>query len=81
MTRKPPPSLAALRAFAAAGRLQSLRDAARELNVTASAVSHHVRAMEDWLNAPLFLRSSGSPSRVVVCRIGSTGFSPRSTWP
>ena len=58
MTRKPPPSLAALRAFAAAGRLQSLRDAARELNVTASAVSHHVRAMEDWLNAPLFLRST-----------------------
>ena len=58
MSAKTPPSLASLRAFAAAGRLQSLRDAARELRVTASAVSHHVRAVEEWLNTPLFLRST-----------------------
>lgn len=57
MSAKPPPPLATLRAFAAAGRLQSIRDAANELHVTASAVSHHVRAMEDWLQAPLFVRS------------------------
>lgn len=58
MIGKPPPSLASLRAFAAAGRLQSLRDAARELKVTASAVSHHVRAVEEWLSTPLFVRST-----------------------
>lgn len=58
MSAKPPPSLASLRAFAAAGRLQSLRDASRELRVTASAVSHHVRAVEEWLNTPLFVRAS-----------------------
>ena len=58
MSAKTPPSLASLRAFAAAGRLQSLRDAARELRVTASAVSHHVRAVEEWLNTPLFVRSA-----------------------
>lgn len=58
MSAKPPPSLASLRAFAAAGRLQSLRDAARELRVTASAVSHHVRTVEEWLNMPLFVRSA-----------------------
>lgn len=40
-----------------AGRLQSIRDAAIELHVSPSAVSHHVRAMEDWLGAPLFVRS------------------------
>jgi LysR family glycine cleavage system transcriptional activator len=58
MSSKPLPPLAALRAFAAAGRLQSIRDAANELRVTASAVSHHVRTMEDWVGAPLFVRSA-----------------------
>lgn len=52
------PPLASLRAFAVAGRLQSIRDAATELRVTASAVSHHVRTMEDWLGAPLFVRTA-----------------------
>jgi DNA-binding transcriptional LysR family regulator len=49
----PPPSL---RAFAAAGRLQSFRDAAAELGVTPSAVSHQVKALEAWVGAPLFER-------------------------
>jgi len=52
------PPLSSLRAFAVAGRLQSIRDAATELRVSASAVSHHVRAMEDWLGAPLFVRTT-----------------------
>lgn len=58
MTARPPPPLASLRAFAAAGRLESLKDAARELGVTASAVSHQVRILEDWVGAPLFVRET-----------------------
>jgi LysR family glycine cleavage system transcriptional activator len=48
--------LPGLRAFAAAGRLQSFRDAAFELGVTPSAVSHQVKALEAWVGAPLFER-------------------------
>jgi LysR family transcriptional regulator, glycine cleavage system transcriptional activator len=50
------PPLPSLRAFAAAGRRQSLRDAAAELGVSPSAVSHQVRALEAWVGAPLFER-------------------------
>lgn len=57
MTRRSDlPPLLGLRAFAAAGRLQSLRDAAAELGVTPSAVSHQVKALEVWVGAPLFER-------------------------
>jgi LysR family glycine cleavage system transcriptional activator len=56
MARSPTPPLSSLRAFAAAGRLQSLRDAAAELGVTPSAVSHQVKALEAWVGAPLFDR-------------------------
>ncbi|MBX9747457.1 MAG: LysR family transcriptional regulator [Hyphomonadaceae bacterium] len=45
-----------MRAFAAAARLQSLRDAAAELGVTPSAVSHQVKALENWVGEPLFER-------------------------
>lgn len=50
------PPLPCLRAFAAAGRLQSLRDAAAELGVTPSAVSHQVKALEAWVGMRLFER-------------------------
>jgi LysR family glycine cleavage system transcriptional activator len=50
------PPLASLRAFAVAGRLQSLRDAAAELGVTPSAISHQVRNLEAWVGATLFER-------------------------
>lgn len=57
MARRPDfPPLAGLRAFAAAGRLQSLRDAAAELGVTPSAISHQVKALEVWVGGPLFER-------------------------
>lgn len=52
------PSPTTLRTFAAAGRLESFRDAAAELQVTASAVSHQVRLLEEWIGAPLFRRST-----------------------
>ena len=50
------PSLSALRAFEAAARHGSFRAAADELNVTHSAISHQVKALEDHLNVPLFSR-------------------------
>ena len=56
MTRRLPP-LPALRAFEAAARHLSFRDAAEELNVTPSAVSHQVRTLEDHLGRALFRRA------------------------
>ncbi|HEV7122201.1 MAG TPA: LysR family transcriptional regulator [Rhodanobacter sp.] len=50
------PSLNALRAFEAVARLGSMSLAARELHVTHGAVSRQVRALEDALGLPLFVR-------------------------
>jgi LysR family glycine cleavage system transcriptional activator len=50
------PSLSALQAFEAAARCLSFTRAARELNITQSAVSRHVRALEEQLGLPLFRR-------------------------
>lgn len=50
------PSLAALRAFAAVGRLGSFRRAGEELLITQSAVSHHIRVLETALGVRLFDR-------------------------
>jgi LysR family transcriptional regulator, glycine cleavage system transcriptional activator len=55
MKRSLPP-LNALRAFEAAGRLGSFKDAATELHVTHGAVSQQVRLLEEWLGAALFER-------------------------
>ena len=56
MSRKLPP-LNAIRAFEAAARHGSITKAAEELHVTQSAVSHQVKALEDWLQMALFRRS------------------------
>jgi len=53
MPRSLPP-LNALRAFEAAGRLGSFTQAAKELNVSHSAISRHVRGLEKRLNVHLF---------------------------
>ncbi|MEI2417349.1 LysR substrate-binding domain-containing protein [Orrella sp. JC864] len=50
------PSLASLRAFEAAARLGSFKQAAHELSVTATAISHRVRVLEQQLERPLFVR-------------------------
>jgi LysR family transcriptional regulator, glycine cleavage system transcriptional activator len=50
------PPLPSLRAFAAVGRLLSFRKAGDELLITQSAVSHHVRQLEDYLGVALFIR-------------------------
>ena len=54
------PSLGALRVFEAAARLESFRAAAEELNVTHSAISHRIKALEDELGTPLFWRRGRS---------------------
>ena len=53
--RKLPP-LGSLRAFEAAARRMSFRNAAAELGVTATAVSHQIRLLQDICGHPLFRR-------------------------
>lgn len=55
MARNLPP-LNALKAFEAAGRHLSFTKAAEELHVTPAAISHQVKALEDFLGLPLFRR-------------------------
>lgn len=50
------PPLNALRAFEATARLLSFQQAAKELNVTHSAVSHQVKKLESDIECSLFLR-------------------------
>ena len=50
------PPLNWLRAFEAAARTMSFTDAARDLNMTQSAVSQQIKALESHLGRPLFLR-------------------------
>jgi LysR family glycine cleavage system transcriptional activator len=50
------PPLLSLRAFEAAAAHLSFQRAALELSVTPSAISHQVRALEDTLGQPLFVR-------------------------
>lgn len=54
------PPLNALHAFEAAARHQSFSRAARELHVTHAAVSHQIRALENWLGVALFERTGRS---------------------
>ncbi|MFJ2467298.1 LysR substrate-binding domain-containing protein [Pseudomonas sp. NPDC087615] len=50
------PPLNAVRAFAAAARHQSFSRAAEELHVSHSAVSRHIKQLEEHLRVPLFER-------------------------
>jgi LysR family glycine cleavage system transcriptional activator len=50
------PPLSSLRVFEAAARHNSFRKAADELNLTASAVSHGIQTLENWLGVELFHR-------------------------
>jgi DNA-binding transcriptional LysR family regulator len=50
------PSFLALRAFEAAARCGSFTAAGQELNLTPSAISHQVRALETYFGRPLFSR-------------------------
>jgi LysR family glycine cleavage system transcriptional activator len=61
------PPLDALRVFEAAARHASFATAAAELNLTASAVSHRIKALEDQLGMALFERRT---RRVVLTQAG-----------
>ncbi|HQA68308.1 MAG TPA: transcriptional regulator GcvA [Aggregatilineales bacterium] len=63
---KLPVHLNALRAFEASARHQSFSAAAAELHVTPAAVGQLVRGLEEWLGAPLFLRSTSGKARLVA---------------
>lgn len=62
------PSLTALRAFEAAARNLSFRDAAEELHVTHSAVSHQIKDLERELGTSLFWRRG---RRVELTEVGA----------
>ncbi|MDN5788444.1 LysR substrate-binding domain-containing protein, partial [Pseudorhodobacter sp.] len=49
----------ALRTFESAARLRGFGRAAEELGVTQSAVSQHVKSLEEWLGTRLLTRGSG----------------------
>ena len=61
-------SLPALRSFDAAARTGSFKDAASELGVTPTAVSHQIRTLEDQLGVALFVRQI---RKIVLTREGS----------
>ncbi|MDJ0895600.1 MAG: LysR substrate-binding domain-containing protein [Alphaproteobacteria bacterium] len=65
------PPFAALRAFHAAARRGRFRDAAKDLNVSESAISHQVRRLEDFLHVRLFERDG---PRVSLTAAGSGYF-------
>ncbi len=58
VARPDQPAFSTLRAFAAAARHESVRQAADALGVTPSAVSHQIRLLEDWVGAALFVREA-----------------------
>jgi LysR family transcriptional regulator, glycine cleavage system transcriptional activator len=71
MPRLPP--LNALRAFEAAARLGSMRDAAQELAVTPGAVSQQIALLEDRIGTKLFRRLNRS---LELTEAGRVYFSP-----
>ena len=64
--RKLPP-FAAVRAFEAAARHLSFKEAAAEIHVTPSAISHQVKTLEEYLGTALFLREG---SHIALTRAG-----------
>ena len=61
------PSFTAIRAFEAAARCLSFKEASKELHVTPSAISHQVKTLEEFLGVTLFLRAA---NRIVLTRSG-----------
>lgn len=66
---KPIPPLNPLRAFEAAARTGSISSAAQELHVTPTAISRHVRSLEQYLDIQLFERK---PSSLKLTHAGKT---------
>lgn len=69
MAKRTLPPLRGLRAFEAVARLGNFRQAAGELNVTRSAVSHQIRGLEAALGVALFERDT-RPARLTLAGAG-----------
>jgi LysR family glycine cleavage system transcriptional activator len=69
MTASRLPPTSALKAFVVTAQSGSFTRAARDLNLTQSAVSQAVRSLEDHLGVPLFVRGAG---RVELTAAGKT---------
>jgi LysR family glycine cleavage system transcriptional activator len=67
--RRDLPPFTSIRSFEAAARHLSFKAAAEELNVTQSAISHQVKALEDYLGIRLFLRG---PREIVLTHEGAS---------
>jgi LysR family glycine cleavage system transcriptional activator len=67
------PPLIAVRYFEAAARHLSFTKAAQDLHVTHSAVSHQIKALEEWLGVPLFRRLNRA---IVLTEAGQTYVRP-----
>src|SRR3569833_3332520 len=67
MSRKLPP-LNALKAFEASARLGSFVLAAAELSVTPSAISQHIKKLEDFYGRQLFIRRNNQLLRTDIAR-------------
>ena len=63
------PALYALRAFEAAARLSSFTRAGQELSITQSAVSRHIRTLEEHFACRLFIRSGRSLQLTEAARV------------
>jgi LysR family glycine cleavage system transcriptional activator len=70
MTDRIPP-LPALRAFAAVARAGSFARAAETLNISTSAVSHQIRALEDSLGTTLLTRARNGAGQTGVTEAGA----------
>lgn len=61
--------LNALRVFESVARCGSFKQAAEELSVSQSAVSHQIKHLENWLNKPLFDRTGSRPALLSEARL------------
>lgn len=72
------PSLRALLVFEMAAREDSFTKAAQRLCITHSAVSHQIRALEDWFRKPLFNRHADgitlTPAGKTLAKICASSF-------
>ena len=75
-----PDWLPALSAFESAARHQNFAHAAEELNLTASAVSHHVRKLESRLGVVLFQRHARGVTLTAEGRRLAVRFSSSAAW-
>lgn len=65
-----PPPLNALRAFEAAARHLSFKKAADELHVTPGAISQQIKALEEHLGVPLFVRLTRALELTEAAQVG-----------